>query len=237
MPQTINLLRLQRPRIIKVIFLICVLICLISEINAQPKRIESQFRIARLKYSGGGDWYNDPSAEVNLLKFAKQNAGIDADPKYEFVEISNDNFFSYPFIFMTGHGNVKFSDYEVKRLRLYLESGGFLFIDDDYGMDKAIRREIKKIFPEYDFVELPYDYGLYSCVYNFPNGVPKTHEHDNKSPQGFGILHKGRLVIYYTYESNPSDGWADAEVHNDPPEKREEALKFGTNILVWSLTQ
>ena len=216
---------------------ICIVICAISEITAQTKRIESQFRIARLKYSGGGDWYNDPSSEVNLLKYAKLHTGIDADPKYEFVEISNDNFFSYPFIFMTGHGNATFSDYEVKRLRSYLESGGFLYIDDDYGLDKAIRREMKKVFPEYGFVELPYSYGLYSCMFPFPNGVPKTHEHDNKSPQGFGILYKGRLVVYYTYESNPSDGWADPDVHNDPPNKREEALKFGTNIIVWSLTQ
>lgn len=215
----------------------CGIICFTGEITPQTKRIESQFRIARLKYSGGGDWYNDPSAEVNLLKYAKQNAGIDTDPKYEFVEISNDNFFSYPFIFMTGHGNVAFSEYEVKRLRSYLDNGGFLYIDDDYGIDKAIRREMKKVFPEYDFVELPLSYGLYSCMFPFPNGVPKTHEHDNKSPQGFGILQNGRLVVYYTYESNPSDGWADPEVHNDPLNKREEALKFGTNIIVWSLTQ
>ncbi|MEW6062062.1 MAG: DUF4159 domain-containing protein [Bacteroidota bacterium] len=219
------------------IFCFCVAICAISEIHAQTKRIDSQFRIARLKYSGGGDWYNDPSAEVNLLKFAQQYAGIDTDPKYEFVEISSDNFFSYPFIFMTGHGNVVFSDYEARRLRLYLENGGFLYADDDYGMDKSFRREMKKVFPEYDLVEIPYSYGLYSCLFNFPNGVPKTHEHDKKPPQGFGIFHKGRLVVYYTFEANPSDGWADADVHKDPPEKREEALRFGTNILVWALTQ
>lgn len=237
MPQTINLLRLKRPWIIQIIFLICVFICAISEINAQTKRIESQFRIARLKYSGGGDWYNDPSAEVNLLTFAKQTAGIDADPKYEFIEISSDNFFSYPFIFITGHGNISFSEYEVRRLRTYLENGGFLYADDDYGMDKAFRREMKKVFPEYDLVELPFTYGLYSCFYQFPTGVPKTHEHDNKPPQGFGIFYKGRLVVYYTYESNPSDGWADADIHKNPPGKREEALRFGINILVWALTQ
>lgn len=208
-----------------------------SEITAQTKRIDSQFRIARLKYSGGGDWYNDPSAEVNLLKFAQHAAGIDVDPKYEFVEISNDNFFSYPFIFITGHGNITLSEYEVRRLRLYLENGGFLYVDDDYGLDKSFRREIKKVFPEYDLTELPYSHGLYSCMYNFPNGVPKTHEHDNKPPRGFGIVLKGRLVVYYTVESNPSDGWADPDVHKDPPQKREEALKFGTNILIWALTQ
>ncbi len=217
------------------LLLLCLLLCDVS--FSQSKRIESQFRIARLKYSGGGDWYNDPSAEVNILTFVRQAAGIDADPKYEFVEISNDNFFSYPFIFMTGHGNVTLSDGEAKRLRLYLEQGGFLYIDDDYGMDKSVRRELKKVFPEYDLVELPYSYGLYSCVYNFPNGVPKTHEHDGKPPQGFGIIHNGRLLVYYTVESNPSDGWADPDIHKTPPEKREEALKFGTNIIVWSLSQ
>ena len=217
--------------------IICITICVSSVITAQSKRIDSQFRIARLKYSGGGDWYNDPSAEVNLLKFAKQYAGIDTDPKYEFVEISNDNFFSYPFIFITGHGNISLSEYEVRRLRLYLENGGFLFVDDDYGLDRSFRREIKKVFPEYDLTELPYSHGIYSCLFPFPNGVPKTHEHDNKAPQGFGIVHKGRLVVYYTYEANPSDGWVDPEVHKTPQAKREEALRFGTNILVWALTQ
>ena len=216
-------------------FFLCAFVC--NTVYSQGKRIDSQFRIARLKYSGGGDWYNDPSSEVNLLKFLKQNAGIDADPKYEFVEISNDNFTSYPFIFMTGHGNVTFSNFESTKLRRYLESGGFLYIDDDYGMDKAVRRELKKVFPELDLVELPYNYGLYSCFYRFPNGVPKSHEHDNKPPQGFGILYQGRLVVYYTVESNPSDAWADADIHKDPPEKREEALRFGTNIVVWSPTQ
>ena len=205
--------------------------------EAQPKRIESQFRIARLKYSGGGDWYNGSSEEVNLLNFAKQYTGIDADPHYEFTEISDDKFFSYPFVFMTGHGGIVFSDYEVNRLRTYLEHGGFLYADDDYGMDKAFRREIKKVFPEGQLVELPFSYGLYHCVFDFPNGVPKTHEHNGKPPQGFGIFYKGRLVVYYTYESNPSDGWDDPDVHGDPEAKRQEALRFGTNLLFWVLTQ
>jgi hypothetical protein len=212
-------------------------IVLFGTANSQPKRIDSQFRIGRLKYSGGGDWYNDPSGEVNLLNFAKQYTGIDVDPEYEFTEISDDKFFSYPFIFMTGHGGILFSDYEVQRLRTYLEHGGFLYADDDYGMDKAFRREIKKVFPEQELVELPFSYGLYHCVFEFPNGVPKTHEHNGKPPQGFGIFYKGRLVVYYTYESNPSDGWADPDVHKDPEEKRQEALRFGTNLLFWVLTQ
>ncbi len=215
---------------------LCVL-AVTALVQAQPKRVESQFRIARLKYAGGGDWYNDPSAEVNLLKFAHQYTNIDADPQYEFTQISDDKFFSYSLVFMTGHGNINFSDYEVKRLRSYLEHGGFLYADDDYGMDKAFRREIKKVLPDEQLVELPFSYGLYHCVFDFPNGVPKTHEHNGKPPQGFGIFYKGRLVVYYTYESNPSDGWADPEVHKDPEEKRQEALRFGTNLLFWVLTQ
>ena len=221
------------------LFLIFISICSVAAglVNAQTGRIESQFRIARLKYAGGGDWYNDPSAEVNLLTFAHRTAGLDADPKYEFVEIGSDNFFTYPFLFMTGHGNIAFSEYEVRRLRDYLEHGGFLYADDDYGMDKPFRREIKRVFPDAELVELPFSYGLYHCQFDFPNGPPKTHEHDNKPPQGFGIFLKGRLVVYYTYESNPSDGWADPDVHKDPEDKRTEALRFGTNILVWALTQ
>jgi Domain of unknown function (DUF4159) len=209
----------------------------VSLLEAQTPRVESQFRIARLKYAGGGDWYNDPSGEVNLLTFARAAAGIDVDPKYEFTEISSDNLFSYPFLFMTGHGNISLTDYEVKRLRIYLEHGGFLYADDDYGMDKAFRRELRRVFPDISLVEIPYSYGLYHCQFDFPNGPPKTHEHDGKPPQGFGIFLEGRLVVYYTYESNPSDGWVDPEVHKDPEEKRQEALRFGTNILVWALTQ
>lgn len=196
---------------------------------------ESKFKIARLKYNGGGDWYNDPSEEVNLLKFVAQNTNIKTKPVYEFVDLSSGNIFAYPFLFMTGHGNIVLSDGEANKLRTYLENGGFLYVDDDYGLDKAFRREIKKVFPEKDLTELPFSYGLYHCLFDFPKGVPKTHEHNNKPPQGFGIFVNGRLCVYYTYESNPSDGWADPEVHKDPPEKREEALKFGTNIVVWAL--
>jgi hypothetical protein len=198
---------------------------------------QGTFTIARLKYNGGGDWYNDPSAEVNLLNFIRRNINIKVDARYRFVEISSEEIFSYPFLFVTGHGNVVFSKDEVERLRLYLENGGFLYIDDDYGLDNAIRREMKKVFPTKDFIELPFNYGLYNVFYNFENGPPKTHEHDKNPPQGFGIFVEGRLAVYYTYESNPSDGWADERVHNDPPAKREEALEFGTNIVVWALSQ
>ncbi len=218
-------------------FLLASLISLVAgEVAISQQPTPSSLKIARLKYSGGGDWYNDPNEEVNLLNFIKQNTNIDVNPKYEFVEISSENLFSYPFLFMTGHGNIRFTDEEARRLRKYLEAGGFLYADDDYGMDKAFRREIKKVFPDQELVELPFSYGLYHCHFDFPNGPPKTHEHDGKPPQGFGLFHKGRLVVYYTYESNPSDGWNDPSVHNDPVAKHEEALRFGTNLVVWALT-
>lgn len=195
-----------------------------------------EFQIARLKYNGGGDWYNDPSAEVNLLKFIQRNTNIKVKPEYKFVDISTDEIFAYPFLFITGHGNIVFSENEIVRLRKYILNGGFLYVDDDYGLDKSFRREIKKVFPERELVELPFNYGLYNCFYDFPNGVPKTHEHDKKTPQGFGIFIDKRLAVYYTYESNPSDGWVDAEVYNDTEEKRLEALRFGTNIVIWALS-
>jgi len=197
---------------------------------------DGKFNVARLKYNGGSDWYNDPSEEVNLLKFVAQNTNIKTDPEYQFVDLSTGNIFAYPFLFMTGHGNIVFSDSDAKKLRTYLENGGFLYVDDDYGLDKAFRREIKKVFPDKDLQELPFSYGLFHSFYDFPKGVPKIHEHDGKPAQSFGIFIGTRLGLLYTYESNPSDGWADPEVHNDPPEKREEALKFGTNIVIWALT-
>jgi hypothetical protein len=204
--------------------------------NAQVPGSTSAFGITRLKYTGGGDWYNDPSADLNLLAFLHRTTGIATDPHYRFVDITGDEIFAAPFLFLTGHGNIAFSDADVLRLRAYLENGGFLYADDDYGMDKAFRREMKKVFPGQELAELPFSYGLYHCEFDFLNGPPKTHEHNNKPPQGFGLFHNGRLVVYYTYESNPSDGWADPEVHHDPEDKRQEALRFGTNIVVWALT-
>jgi len=195
------------------------------------------FSIARLKYSGGGDWYNDQSAEVNLLRFVAEHTSIKTKPEYIFADLNSDEIFSFPFLFLTGHGNIVFSAQEVQRLRTYLESGGFLYVDDDYGLDAAFRREIKKVFPENDLIELPFSFGLYHSPFDFPNGPPKTHEHDGKPPQGFGIFIEKRLAVYYTYESNPSDGWADPEVHHDTEKTREEALMFGTNIIVWALSQ
>lgn len=213
-----------------------VALCLISLSNSIFAQSESGLQIARLKYNGGGDWYNDPSAEVNLLKYAGENTNISVNPKYVFVDLSTDDIFAYPFLFMTGHGNIVFSDSEAERLRTYLENGGFLYVDDDYGLDKAFKREIKKVFPEKELTELPFSHGIYHCLYNFEFGPPKIHEHDNNPPQGFGIFIENRLALYYTFESNPSDGWAEPEVHNDSPAKREEALKFGTNIIIWALS-
>ena len=194
-------------------------------------------KIARLKYGGGGDWYNDPSSELNLLKFIAENTNTKVKPKYIFVDVSSNDIFSYPILFITGHGNIVFFKEEVDRLREYLEKGGFIYIDDDYGLDKAVRREFKKLYPAKNFVELPFNHELYHVVYDFKYGPPKIHEHNNKPPQGFGLFINKRLSVFYTYESNPSDGWADKEAHNDSQSIREEALKFGTNIIVFALTQ
>lgn len=204
-------------------------------LRTQPRSLTA-LTIARVKYAGGGDWYNDPSAEVNLLRFIAAHTAIDVNPQYEYVDISSDKLFAYPLLFLTGHGNIAFTDFEAQRLRAYLTRGGFLYADDDYGMDRSFRREMKKVFPEGEFVELPFTHALFSTPFAFPNGVPKTHEHDNKPPRGLGLFYAGRLVLFYTVESNPSDGWADAEIHGDPPAPRTEALRFGTNIVVWALS-
>ena len=217
----------------KTIFLF---IILFYSTNIFPQN-ETGFQIARLKYSGGGDWYNDPSAEVNLLKFVQANTNIKVNAQYKFVDVSSDEIFSYPFLFLTGHGNIVFTTDEVNRLRKYLENGGFLYIDDDYGLDKAIRREMKKVLPGNDFIEVPFSHKIFNIFYKFENGIPKTHEHDKNLPQTFGIFLGDRLSVLYTFESNPSDGWADPEVHNDPKDKREEALKFGTNIIIYALSK
>ncbi|HET6272487.1 MAG TPA: DUF4159 domain-containing protein [Bacteroidota bacterium] len=220
----------------RVVILVLTLLVGLREVHSQQVRVTSALKIARLKYSGGGDWYNDPSAEVNLLAFVRQHVGIDVEPRYEFVDIASENFFSYPIVFLTGHGNIVLTETEVRRLRTYLENGGFLFADDDYGMDKTFRREMRKVFPGNQMVELPFTHGIYHSQFAFPGGPPKIHEHDGKPAQGFGLFHNGRLVVYYTYETNPSDGWADPDVHNDPEPKRQDALRFGTNIVVWALT-
>lgn len=198
--------------------------------------LQGAFTLARVKYGGGGDWYNDPSVIPNLLRFLADNTNILVGSDQEVVELAGEDLFSYPMLYLTGHGNIVFSEEEVRRLRRYLTEGGFLYADDDYGMDKAFRREIRKVFPDRKLVELPLSHPIYHAHFSFPNGLPKIHEHDGKPPQGFGIFHRGRLVVYYTYETNISDGWADPDVHNDPPEVRRKALEMGTNIVVYALS-
>jgi len=195
----------------------------------------AQFTIARLKYGGGGDWYNDPSAIPNLAREVNRRTTVEVSEEEAVVDLKGPEIFRYPFVFMTGHGNIKFTEEEAKRLRSYLIHGGFLYADDDYGMDTAFRREMKKVFPDKEFVELPFNFPIYHTFYDFPDGLPKIHKHSGKPPQGFGIFHEGRLVVFYTYESNISDGWVDPQVHGDPPEKREEAFRMGINIITYVL--
>ncbi|MFC2130843.1 DUF4159 domain-containing protein [Bacteroidota bacterium] len=214
-----------------------ILVILMISFSALYGQNESSlFQIARVKYSGGGDWYNDPTSDINLLKYINGHSNIRVNPVYKYVDLSSDNLFLYPVIYLTGHGNVNFSTQEARNLRAYLENGGFLYIDDDFGLDPYIRNEMKKVFPEQEFVELPFNHGIYSIHFKFPDGLPKIHKHDEKDPQGFGLFHNRRLCVFYTYESNLGDGWADADIYNDPEIKREAAFKMGANIVVWALT-
>ena len=187
--------------------------------------------IALLKYNGGGDWYGNPTALPNLIKFCNQNISTKITSKPATVEPGSPDLLSYPFIHMTGHGNVVFSDSEMINLINYLTSGGFLHIDDNYGMDEYIRKELKKVFPNNALVEIPANHAIFQKPYSFPAGIPKIHEHDNKRPQAFGIFIENRLALLYTYETDLGDGWEDPEVHNDPKEVREKALKMGANIV------
>ena len=187
--------------------------------------------IALVKYSGGGDWYANPTSLPNLIKYCNQNINTKIKPKPGTVEPSSPDLFSYPFVHMTGHGNVVFSDADVGNLKNYLTSGGFLHIDDNYGMDQYIRKEITRLFPNNDLIEIPANHQIFQKPYLFSGGLPKIHEHDGKRPQAFGIFIKNRLVLLYTYECDLGDGWEDTEINNDPIEVREKALKMGANIL------
>ncbi len=198
---------------------------------------EATLKLALLKYNGGGDWYSNPTALPNLAKFCNDNLGTNFDLEYETVEVGNADLFNYPFLHMTGHGNVVFSDSEAENLRMYLLAGGFIHIDDNYGMDPFVRTAMKKVFPELDFVELPFDHPIYKQKFTFTNGLPKIHKHDDKPSQGFGLIHEGRLVCFYSYECDLGDGWEDAEVHNDPPDLRRKALEMGSNIVQFAFTQ
>lgn len=187
--------------------------------------------VAVLKYSGGGDWYANPTSLPNLVKFCNQNINTKINPKVTTVDVGSAELFLYPFVHMTGHGNVVFNNNDAQNLRNYLKSGGFLHIDDNYGMDEYIRKEIKKLFPDNDLIEIPKTHPIFQGPFSFPNGLPKIHEHDNKTPQAFGIFIENRLALLYTYECDLGDGWENQEVHNDPLPVREKALKMGANII------
>ncbi len=187
--------------------------------------------IALLKYKGGGDWYANPTSLPNLIKFCNTNINTKINPKPQTVEVGSSDIFEFPFLHMTGHGNVYFTDDEAENLRNYLTSGGFLHIDDNYGMQPYLEKELKKVFPDKELVELPSNHPIFSTVYKFSDGLPKIHEHDGKRAQAFGIFNEDRLVLLYTYECDLGDGWEDEEVHNDPFEVREKALKMGANII------
>ena len=191
-------------------------------------------KLGLLKYNGGGDWYSNPTALPNLAQFCNKNMGTNFDPNYGTVEVGSLDIFNYPFLHLTGHGNVVFSDREAANLRQYLMGGGFLHIDDNYGMDPYIRPAMKKVFPELEFVELPFEHEIYKQKYNFPNGLPKIHAHDGKAPRGYGLIWKGRLICFYSVECDLGDGWENQEVHNDPPENRLKALQMGANLVKYA---
>lgn len=188
-------------------------------------------QIALLKYKGGGDWYANPTSLPNLIKFCNTQLRTSIDPEFATVEAGSKDIFNYPFVHMTGHGNVLFDDQEAANLRNYMLAGGFLHIDDNYGMDPYIRPQMKKVFPELEFIELPFSHPIFNQKFQFPGGLPKIHEHDGKPPQGFGLIWEGRLVCLYTYETDLGDGWEDAAVHNNSEETRLKALRMGANII------
>ncbi len=198
---------------------------------------EGQVRIAVARYGGGGDWYSNPTALTNLIAFCHEHLNTDLARDYDVVDVGSTDLFNYPYVYLTGHGNVSFSEHDAQNLRKYLLAGGFLHIDDNYGLDPYIRPEMKKVFPELDFVELPWDHPIYHQHFSFPEGPPKIHEHDGKPPQGFGLVYEGRLVCYYTYETDLGNGWEDREVHNNPEAIRLKALQMGANIIQYVFIQ
>lgn len=197
---------------------------------------EPSLKLALVKYKGGGDWYSNPTALSNLSNFCNRTLGTNFDPNYATVEVGSIDIYNYPFLHLTGHGNVVFTDSDAENLRNYLISGGFLHIDDNFGMDKFIRPSMKKVFPELEFVELPFTHEIYNQKYKFQSGPPKIHKHEDESPQGFALVWEGRVVCFYTFESDIGDGWEDEDVHKDPPELRLKALKMGANIVQYAFS-
>ncbi len=197
---------------------------------------QSELKIGKLKYNGGGDWYANKTALPNLIQFCNQQLNMRLSSQEDAVEVGSPDIFMYPFIYMTGHGNVHFTDQEAENLRNYLISGGFLHIDDNYGLDPFVRSEMKKVFPELEFVELPFNHPVYHQKFKFPDGLPKIHEHDGKPSQGFGLIYNGRLVCFYSYESDLGNGWEDRSVYDNPEEIRQQALRMGANLISFSFT-
>jgi hypothetical protein len=208
--------------------------CFFAVLLAFP--VFAQLKIAKLKYQGGGDWYANKTALPNLIAFCNRELNMNLAPQEEIVDASSSDIFLYPYVYMTGHGNVVFSQSEAENLRKYVLGGGFLHIDDNYGMDKFIRIELKKIFPQAELTVVPFDHPVYKQKYTFTNGLPKIHEHDGKPAQGLGIFIEGRLVIYYSYESDLGNGWEDQRIHNEPEAKRLEAFKMGANLIAYCMT-
>ncbi|MEH6538042.1 MAG: DUF4159 domain-containing protein [Psychroserpens sp.] len=190
--------------------------------------------LAMVKYKGGGDWYSNPTALPNLIEYCNDNIKTKMNTKPQVVEVGSVDIFQFPMLHMTGHGNVFFSDEDAENLRKYLQSGGFLHIDDNYGMEPYIKKELKKVFPNLELVELPKNHEIFNTAFKFPDGLPKIHEHDGKRPQALGVFYKNRLVLLFTFESDLGDGWEDPEVHNDPEDVREKALKMGANIVKYA---
>lgn len=217
---------------LKYIIIIIALPLLLTFYSATKPSVQ----IALLKYRGGGDWYANPTSLPNLVKFCNKELGTNINEDIPNVEVGSSEIFSYPFLHITGHGNIEFSNEEAENLRNYLMAGGFLHISDNYGLDIFIRPQMKKVFPNLDFVELPFSHPIYHQKFNLNDGLPKIHEHDGKPAQGFGIIYQGRLVCFYDYQCDLGDGWEDAEVHNDSPQKRLEALKMGANIISYIFT-
>jgi hypothetical protein len=191
--------------------------------------------IGRLHYPGGGDWYANPSSLPNLLAAIRTRTGLRVSSEERVVALTDDELWNVPYLYMTGHGNVRFSEPELATLRRWLRQGGFLHADDNYGMDESLRRELARLFPDQELVEVPLDHPVYHMVFEFPRGIPKIHEHDGKPAQGFGIFLDGRLAVYYSYQSDLGDGWEDPDVHHDPPEKREAALRMGVNLFAYAV--
>jgi len=216
--------------------IIVFLFLFIGNITAIGQNENAAYQVAVLKYKGGGDWYANPTALPNLVKFCNKNLGTTISTDVATVDIADPEIFNYPFLHMTGHGNVVFTSEDAENLRNYLLGGGFLHIDDNYGMDQFVRTELKKVFPTIDLVELPNNHPIFNQSYKFPKGLPKIHEHDDNNSQAFGIIYEGRLICLYTYETDLGDGWEDAEVHGDSEEKRQEALRMGANIIEYVFT-